>query len=57
MGYDEITQSLGNRMEYSMQAEEGLDGISSDPQSDEEIRRQLGWYLVQENADIISHDD
>lgn len=23
----------------------------------EEIRRQLGWYLVPQNADIISHDD
>jgi hypothetical protein len=53
MDYDEITQSTGNKMEYPTQAE--MD--ESEPQSDEEIRRQLGWHFYHENADIIEHDD
>lgn len=42
-------------MEYSMQVDEFE--IDNEPQSDEEIKRQLGWYLNPENAAIISHDD
>ena len=34
---------------------ENLDSIDSNPQSDEEIRRKLGWYLVPENSDNMNH--
>ena len=34
---------------------ENLDSIDRDPQSDEEIRRQLGWYLVPGNDDNMNH--
>ncbi len=43
-------------MDDAMQSE-NLDSIDSNPQSDEEIRRQLGWHLVPGNDDIIDHDD
>lgn len=39
-------------MEYSMQADEFE--IDADPQSDEEIRHQLGWFLVPFNASDIN---
>lgn len=41
----------GIEMEYSMQLDEDLGEI----QSDEEIRRQLGWYLT--NAEIDEVED
>lgn len=39
-------------MEYSMQVDEFE--IDNEPQSDEEIRRRLGWYLVPFNAADIN---
>jgi len=34
-----------------------IDENESDETPDEEIRRQLGWYLVPQNNDIVEHDD
>ena len=54
IGYAGITQSPGMEMDDAMKSE-NLDSIDSNPQSDEEIRRKLGWYLVPENSDNMNH--